>query len=89
MNLKKVFTRLKLYAFTLWKLFWDQRTPKASKILVIVAFVYLIFPFDFVPDFIPLAGLIDEALIIPFLIHLAVTFAPEDLKKEFQKEQKN
>lgn len=80
--MSKLFFRLQKYAVTLWVLFWNKKTPKISKFLLAGAFIYLLIPFDFVPDFIPFAGLIDEAILIPLLIKIAMMFVPQDLKDQ-------
>ncbi|MBU1167478.1 DUF1232 domain-containing protein [Patescibacteria group bacterium] len=40
--------------------FRDKEVPFGYKLLPILAFVYLIFPFDFVSDFIPFVGQVDD-----------------------------
>jgi uncharacterized membrane protein YkvA (DUF1232 family) len=50
------------------RLLGDPRVPRRKK-LVLAAFVpYLALPFDIVPDFIPVAGYLDDAVIVAFVL---------------------
>ncbi|MGQ3089587.1 MAG: YkvA family protein [Methylophilus sp.] len=51
-------------------------TPKVAKILLWLALGYLVLPFDLIPDFIPVIGQLDELVIIPLLLYLALKFTP-------------
>lgn len=55
------------------------RTPPAAKVLLGLALGYLLLPFDLIPDFIPVLGQLDDLLIVPGLIWLAVKLVPPDV----------
>lgn len=59
----------------------DTDTPRISKILIGAAVAYLVSPIDLIPDFIPLLGQLDDLIIVPALLWLAVAFVPEDVKR--------
>ena len=46
----------------------DKRTPWYAKILAAVIVVYALSPIDFIPDFIPVLGYLDDLIILPALI---------------------
>ena len=43
------------------------------------AIAYLAMPFDLIPDFIPVIGHLDDAVIVPGLVWLALRSVPKDL----------
>jgi uncharacterized membrane protein YkvA (DUF1232 family) len=46
------------------RLLSDPRVPRRRKLLLGVMVAYLAVPFDLVPDFIPVIGLLDDALLV-------------------------
>ena len=60
----------------------DSRTPRAAKRLLGFALGYALLPFDLIPDFLPLIGHLDDAIIVPGLIVLALRSVPPELLAE-------
>jgi uncharacterized membrane protein YkvA (DUF1232 family) len=58
------------------------QTPPLAKICFSLALGYALLPFDLIPDFIPVIGHLDDALIVPGLVLLALRLVPEDVKTE-------
>ena len=54
----------------------DKRTPISAKILIGITAGYLLSPIDLIPDFIPILGLLDDLIIVPFLIRLSIKLIP-------------
>lgn len=60
----------------------DSRTPKISKITLGIAIVYALLPFDLIPDWIPILGHLDDLVIVPLLVIVALKFIPRQLIEE-------
>ena len=67
----------------------DERVPWSSKILIGAAIFYFLLPFDLIPDFIPVIGHLDDLVIIPLLIYVALKFIPVEVIEEARGESKN
>ncbi|MDD2933374.1 MAG: YkvA family protein [Methylotenera sp.] len=53
------------------------QTPWMAKFFLGLAVGYLLLPFDLIPDFIPVLGQLDDVIIIPVLLYLALLFIPK------------
>lgn len=53
------------------------QTPRVAKLFLGLAVGYLLLPFDLIPDFIPIIGQLDDVIIIPVLLCLALLFIPK------------
>jgi uncharacterized membrane protein YkvA (DUF1232 family) len=82
MKIRRLFRRLKTHVRIYWLIFRDKRTPKISKILVLLAIAYLLLPFDIIPDYIPFAGLLDELIILPIILYVATIFVSKEVVEE-------
>src|SRR4030095_11798044 len=57
----------------------DSRTPWYAKGVLGLAVGYLLLPFDLIPDFIPVLGQLDDLLIVPGLVWLALKLIPPQI----------
>lgn len=73
--LNKIKTEIQVYRSILK----DTRTPLISKILLWLAIVYLLLPFDLIPDWIPILGQVDDIVLVPFCVILAMVFIPKEV----------
>ncbi|MDM0112662.1 DUF1232 domain-containing protein [Variovorax sp. J22R133] len=62
-----------------WAMLRDARTPVASKLAIVAAGLYLLSPVDFVSDFIPVLGWIDDGLMVMLFLRLAAHLMPAEL----------
>ena len=69
--------QLKAEAVTLWFCYRHPQTPLIAKILAISIVAYAFSPIDLIPDFIPVLGLLDEAILLPIGIWLTLKFIPQ------------
>ncbi|GLQ56269.1 YkvA family protein [Devosia nitrariae] len=68
----------------IWLAARDARTPLLAKIVAAAVAAYALSPVDLIPDFIPVLGYLDDLLIVPLGIMLAVKLVPPDLMCEFR-----
>ena len=66
-------------------LYWaarDPRTPWYAKAVAACTLAYALSPIDLIPDFIPVIGYIDDLIIVPAGIALAIRLIPRDVWQE-------
>ena len=57
----------------------DPRTPLLARCLALTVAGYALSPIDLIPDFIPVIGLLDDIILVPMGIALAVRLTPPHL----------
>jgi uncharacterized membrane protein YkvA (DUF1232 family) len=70
----------------LWIAGRDPRTPWYAKAVAASVAAYALSPIDLIPDFVPVLGYLDDVIIVPLGIALAVYFIPDRLMAEFRAE---
>jgi uncharacterized membrane protein YkvA (DUF1232 family) len=66
------------------RLLADGRIPRSRKALIFALIAYLAMPFDLVPDFIPVAGQLDDAILVAIVLRtLLRTGGPELLSEHW------
>jgi uncharacterized membrane protein YkvA (DUF1232 family) len=66
----------------LTRLLRDPRVPRRSKVLVAALLPYLALPFDLIPDFIPVVGQLDDAILVALVLRRVVLRTDPDLLRE-------
>lgn len=67
---------LKKDVFAVYLAAGDPRTPWYAKGLIFLVVAYTLSPIDLIPDFIPVLGYLDDLIIIPGGIWLAIRLTP-------------
>lgn len=78
--------RVKQDSVMLWFASRHPQTPWLAKAIAAVAVAYALSPVDLIPDFIPVLGYLDDALLLPAMVWLAVKCLPEAVKDECQRQ---
>ena len=74
--------RVKRDGVTLWFAGRHPRTPWHAKALGVFVVAYALSPIDLIPDFIPVLGYVDDVLLLPSLIWLAIRLVPQPVLAE-------
>ena len=80
MRLRRWAKLIKRTMLTLWFACRDPRTPWWFKLLAFGIVAYALSPIDLIPDFIPIIGLLDDAIIIPLGVMILLRLLPRDVR---------
>ena len=78
-ELKQRARHLKAETFALYLAARDPRTPWYAKLLVAGIVAYAVSPIDLIPDFVPVLGYLDDLILIPAGITLAIWLVPDSV----------
>ena len=81
-ELKKRAYHLKAEIFALYLAAYDPRTPWYAKILVADVVAYAFSTIDLIPEFVPVIGYLDDLILIPMGIALAIKLIPHTVLAE-------
>ena len=74
--------RLRIDAHAAWLAARDPRCPWYARAFGLLVTAYALSPIDLIPDFIPVLGLLDDAILIPLGIWLFVKMIPAGVMEE-------
>ncbi|WP_215800831.1 YkvA family protein [Pantoea dispersa] len=80
MRLRRWAKLIKRDVLTLWFACRDPRTPWWFKLLAFGIVAYALSPIDLIPDFIPIIGLLDDAIMIPLGVMILLRLLPRDVR---------
>lgn len=78
-KLGRILTMFRKELLLAWAVLRDVRTPRAAKLAVVLAMLYVISPIDLVSDLIPILGWLDDGLVAYLLLQAAFKFLPPEL----------
>ena len=64
------------------RLLADDRVPRSRKLLLVPLLLYLVTPFDLVPDFIPVVGALDDAIVVALAFRVVLRGAGPGLVRD-------
>ncbi|WP_188455763.1 YkvA family protein [Virgibacillus oceani] len=92
-KMKCLAKKLKQQIFILYYACKDDRLPWYAKVFIAFVVAYAFSPIDLIPDFIPVLGYLDEVILLPLGIMLALKMIPKDIlsdcKIKAEKEKQN
>lgn len=62
----------------------DPRVPWLAKVVAVCVVAYALSPIDLIPDFIPVLGYLDDLILVPLGILLAVRLVPDDVMADLR-----
>ena len=74
--------KIKRDGVTLWFAGKHAGTPLTARLLCVLVVAYALSPIDLIPDFIPVLGYLDDVILLPALIWLAVRLVPTEVLAE-------
>ena len=83
---------MKYIAATFLRMMLNSQIPFKYKLLPILAVLYVVSPFDFLPDFIPMIGWADDLIVLILAIFAFIGLSPKNIMRDASKDdqpQKN
>lgn len=84
--MREALKRLKQEAEVYRQALAHPRTPRLARFLLGFTLLYALSPIDLIPDFIPVLGHLDDALILPLTAWFALRLIPKEVLEECRKE---
>ena len=86
MDLKERARKLKVDIPTVFLAMKDSETPLIAKIFAAITVCYALSPIDLIPDFIPILGYLDDVILLPAFIALALKLIPKEVYEKNHKQ---
>jgi uncharacterized membrane protein YkvA (DUF1232 family) len=81
-SLKSWARHLKLEIHALYFASKHPHTPRRAKVVIALVVGYALSPIDLIPDFIPVLGYLDDLILLPLGVALAIKMIPHDVIAE-------
>jgi uncharacterized membrane protein YkvA (DUF1232 family) len=73
---------LKAWTYALYSAYRDPRVPWYARVFALCVVAYAVSPIDLIPDFVPVLGYLDDLVLVPLGIALAIRMIPADILAE-------
>lgn len=73
---------IKRDVYSLYLAYGDARTPWYAKVFAALVVAYAFSPIDLIPDFIPVVGYLDDLLLLPLGIIIAIKLIPAEVMRD-------
>jgi len=80
--IKKATSRIKFEMSVIWLVAKHPGIKWPLRIYLLLIIAYVLSPIDLIPDFIPVIGYLDDAILVPILIFIAFKFIPAEIALE-------
>ncbi|MHA1303803.1 MAG: YkvA family protein [Candidatus Heimdallarchaeaceae archaeon] len=87
-NWKKWVTKVKNDSYALYLAYKDPRVSWFARIFAFLVIAYFFSPIDLIPDFIPIFGYLDDFVLVPVGLVLALKMMPKDVLAESREKAK-
>jgi uncharacterized membrane protein YkvA (DUF1232 family) len=81
--------RLKVEVYALYLAYKDQRVPWYARVFAAVVVGYAFSPIDLIPDVVPVFGYLDDLILIPLGVALAIKLIPPHVLAECRQEARD
>ena len=88
-NIKLKATKLKKEIGALYLAYKRRDVPWYTKLVIVLVVGYALSPIDLIPDFIPVLGYLDDLVLLPIGIALAIRLIPRDVMNECREQSEN
>ena len=78
-KMKKWARDLKKQLLVLYLAYRDERVPWYAKLFTMLVVAYAFSPIDLIPDFIPILGYLDDLILVPLGVYLALKLIPKEV----------
>lgn len=79
---KRKSRQLKLEVFAIYLAYRDPRVPWHARVFAAIVVGYAFSPIDLIPDFIPVLGYLDDLILVPLSISIALKMIPVNVMAE-------
>lgn len=75
--------------YALYFAYRDPRTPWVARLFALLVVAYALSPIDLIPDFIPMVGYLDDLLLVPLGVALALRLVPSSVMADCRAHAQN